>query len=122
MVISKNDACQQIGVVNKGLDQLTTLPTLSLKLDALTLVDAEETDFSFEILCRNDQERPPLESFNEIKSPFLPCIKKDQRQSDQPYSLDDPVKLEHVLTSQYDVWKTRVCNKNLTSKPFCHFD
>ena len=114
--ISKNDACQQIGVVNKGLDQLTTLPTLSLKLDALTLVDAEETDFSFEILCRNVQERPPLESFNEIKSPFLPCIKKDQMQNDGPYSLDDPVKLAHVLTSQYDVWKTRVSNQNLTSK------
>ena len=114
--ISKNDACQQIGVVNKGLDQLATLPTLSLKLDALTLVDAEETDFSFEILCRNVQERPPVESFNEIKSPFLPCIKKDQRQNGIPYSLDDPFKLAHVLTSQYDVWKTRVSNQNLTSK------
>jgi hypothetical protein len=123
LLISKNDACQQIGVVNKGLDQLVTLPTLSLKLDALTLVDAEETDFSFEILCRNVQERPPVESFNEIKSPFLPCIKKDQRQNEKAsYSLDDPVKLAHVLTSQYDVWKTRVSNKNLTSKPFCHFD
>ena len=80
------------------------------------MVDAEETDFSFEILCRNVQERPPLESFNEIKSPFLPCIQKDQRQNVTPYGLDDPVKLAHALTSQYDVWKTRVSNKNLTSK------
>ena len=37
--LTRNDGCQQIGVVSKGLDQLSTLPTLSLKLDTLTLAN-----------------------------------------------------------------------------------
>ena len=110
--LTKNDGCQQIGVVSKGLNQLSTLPTLSLKLDSMTLADTNESDPSFEILCRNVQERPPLESYNEIKSPFLPCVNNQDKL--KQYDINNPEKLAYVLSNQYDLWKTRVSNKSLS--------
>ena len=78
----------------------------------------DDSDPSFQILCRNVQERPPLESFNEVKSPFLPCVSsstiKNQDELTNQYNIDNPVKLAYALTNQYDLWKTRVSNKSLS--------
>ena len=77
----------------------------------------DDSDPSFQIQCRNVQERPPLESFNEVKSPFLPCVSSstiENHDEFNQYNIDNPVKLAHALTNQYDLWKTRVSNKSLS--------
>ena len=73
--LTKNDNCELIGQITKGLEKLTTLPTVKVKLEDLA---HSESDLKYEIECRNVQERPPNEAFNAVKHPFLPCSVKDK--------------------------------------------
>ena len=76
MPLTQNDLCHRnLGVVTPGLSHLETMPTLSIDLEALTL---EENELKFEILCKQVQERSPLESLNSVKSPFLPMMLKNK--------------------------------------------
>ena len=62
--LTKNDNCEQLGVITKGLENLSMLPTIKVKLN--DLASDEETNLKYEIECKNIQERPPNESFNSI--------------------------------------------------------
>ena len=62
--LTKNDNCEQLGVITKGLENLSMLPTIKVKLNDLASDD--ETNLKYEIECKNIQERPPNESFNSI--------------------------------------------------------
>ena len=62
--LTRNDNCEQLGVITKGLENLSMLPTIKVKLNDLASDD--ETNLKYEIECKNIQERPPNESFNSI--------------------------------------------------------
>ena len=113
--LTKNDnLLENFGIVEKGLNQLKNVPALSLKLEDLTLLSENEAqDLEYTIQCRNIQERPPLESFNSIKQPFLPILPKfDSSQVNENHSQ----KLAFELTNQYDLWKQRISARSIGSK------
>lgn len=67
--LTRNDNCEQLGVIIKGLENLSTLPTIKVKLN--DLVSDDDPNLKYEIECKNTQERPPNESFNSIGNIFI---------------------------------------------------
>lgn len=107
--LTDNVANQRFGFITPGLPPLESLPTLSLKLNSLTL--DENDKLAYEVTCRNVQERPPHETFNAIKRPFLPLL---NCQNQEEFHLDHPDKIAYVLTNQYSVWRQRFRSNNLS--------
>ena len=108
--LTKNDNCQSLGIISKGLNPLENFPAITLNLESLTL----DEELRYEIQCQNVQERPPHESYNFLKHPFLPLAKEKPPEKIQ--DLEHPEKLAFALASQYQLWKNKLKTKNVSSK------
>ena len=96
-----NATCRQLGVVTKGLNGLPDFPSLEIDFDALHLEDEE---LSYEITCQNVQERPPLDSINNVQQPFFPCL-MDVNDQNEDFVLESHHRKAYVLSRQYQDWK-----------------
>ena len=113
----KNDTCRRLGVLSKGLETLTEFPSLETDFDALHLDDEE---LSYEITCKNVQERPPFHSINNIRQSFLPCLMEIHDENEH-FKLQSVHRLAYVLSKQYKTWKQR-CEEAVSHLSFQYSD